>query len=310
VIDVAILAVVCLVGSVIYALARPGHFAFLTHANLSISAQTIPLLGVPALGVGVLMIAGEFDLSIGANYLFSSIIMAQLTSNGMSVWVAVIIGLMIGAGIGLLNGLVTVRLRIPSFITTLGTAGIWSAAVLYVHGASEQPFNPPSAFQDLTANNILGVPAAFWWFGVLAVCAWAVLQRHRIGNHIFAAGGNRRAAIGTGVRVDRAKLVAFSLAGVCAAIGGILAASSLNTVSPTSGTDLPLQAIAACVIGGVLLTGGRGTVLGMFLGSILIYWIQDVLLLAGAPGYYLSAFVGALVIGAALLYQVLQARRV
>jgi simple sugar transport system permease protein len=309
-IDVAILAAVCLLGSVVYAVVRPDDFAFLTHANLTTAMQTIPFLGIPALGVGLLMIAGEFDLSIGPNYVFSSIVMAQLTTvNGMNVWLAAVLGLAIGTGIGLLNGVITLRLRIPSFITTLGTAGIWSAGILLVHGASSQVFAPSNAFADVTTNDVAGIPVAFIWFIVLAVMGWALLQRHRLGNHIFAAGGNPQAAIATGVRVPRAKFVAFALTGLCAAFAGILAASSTGDVSPTEAADLPLQAIAACVIGGVLLMGGRGTILGIFLGACLIYWIQDVLLLGGAPGYYLSAFVGALVITAAVLYQTLQARR-
>lgn len=111
------------------------------------------------------------------------------------------------------------------------------------------------------------------------------------------------------MRINRTKLLVFALTGVLAALAGILAASQVGDISPTSGTNLPLQAIAACVIGGSLLAGGRGTILGIALGASLIYWIQDVLLLLGAPGYYLSAFVGALIIAAAVVYQNLQARR-
>lgn len=310
-VDAAVITTVCLAASVIYALIRPDSFAFLTQANLSNAAVTVTFTGIPALGVGILMIAGEFDLSVGANFVFASIVMAQLYSNdGVSVWLAALIALAIGTAIGLINGLITLRLRIPSFITTLGTAGIWEAAILYVHGAAEQPFNPPSSFAHVVTDNIIGVPAAFWWFIVLAIGGWALLQRHRLGNHIFASGGNRSAAIGTGVRVNRAKYIAFALAGLCAACGGILSAASLTDVSATTNANLPLQAIAACVIGGVLLMGGRGTILGIVLGAVLLYWIQDVLLLLGAPAFYLTAFVGALVIVAAVLYQSLQSRRI
>ena len=309
-VDAAVITTVCLALSVIYALIRPDAFAFLTQANLSNAAVTVTFTGIPALGVGILMIAGEFDLSIGANFVFASIVMAQLyADDGMSVWLAALVALAIGTAVGLINGLITLRLKIPSFITTLGTAGIWEAAILFVHGAAEQPFNPPSSFAHVVTDNIVGVPAAFWWFIVLAIAGWALLQRHRLGNHIFAAGGNRSAAIGTGVRVNRAKYIAFALAGLCAALGGILSAGSLNDVSATTNADLPLQAIAACVIGGVFLMGGRGTILGIVLGSVLLYWIQDVLLLLAAPSFYLTAFVGALVIVAAVLYQFLQSQR-
>src|SRR6266571_2193363 len=210
----------------------------------------------------IFLIAGEFDLSVGANFIFSSILMAQLNTNGLSVWLAALIGLAVGTGIGLLNGVITLRLGIPSFITAL------------------------------TAGNLGVFPADFLWFVVLAIAFWALLQRNRIGNHIFAAGGNKQAATATGVRVDRTKLIAFSLAGACAALGGILSASQIGNIAPSTGDVLPLQAIAACVIGGLALTGGRGTILGIVLGSALIYWISDVLLLIGAPGFYITAPVG------------------
>jgi ribose/xylose/arabinose/galactoside ABC-type transport system permease subunit len=150
------------------------------------------------------------------------------------------------------------------------------------------------------------IPAEFVWMLGLAVAFWALLQRHRIGNHIFAAGGNKAAAVASGVNVVRAKLLAFVLTGLCAALAGILGASQVNSISPTSEADLPLQAIAAAVIGGLTLPGGSGTILGILVGTFLIYWIDDVLLLLGAPGYYLSAFVGALIILAASAYEVIR----
>jgi simple sugar transport system permease protein len=310
-IDVAILAAVCLAGSVIWALIKGSNsFAFLVHANINTALASIPLLGIPALGVGLLMISGELDISVGANFVFTSIMAAQWTTAGMNEWLAALLALTIGVGIGVMNGLITLRLRIPSFITTLGTTGIWTAAALYFHGESSQTYTPSSAFRHLTVDNVLGIPVAFWWYIVLAVAAWLLLVRHRLGNHMFAAGGNRTAATATGVNVFRAKMVAFAIAGFCAAFGGILAGVFTGDISVGDGDTLPLQAIAACVIGGCLLNGGRGTVLGIFLGGCLIYWIQDVLLLAGAPGFYLTAFVGALVIAGSVIFQNLQARRV
>ncbi len=293
----------------IYGFISPTTFAYNSSANILTALQSIPQLGIPALGVGILMIAGEFDLSVGANFIFSSILMAQLATNGMNVWLAALIGLLIGTGIGLLNGVITLRLKIPSFITTLGTMLIWEAGTLFVHGASSQPFSPSPGFAALTAGTLGVFPAAFLWFVALAIAFWGLLQRNRIGNHIFAAGGNKQAATATGVRVDRTKLIAFSLAGACAALGGILTASQIGNIAPSTGDILPLQAIAACVIGGLALTGGRGTILGIVLGAALIYWITDVLLLVGAPGIYITAPVGVLIIVAAAIYEILRARR-
>lgn len=307
--DILIIFVIVQILSVIYGFISPNTFAYNSSANIATALAAIPQLGIPALGVGILMIAGEFDLSVGANFIFSSILMAQLNANGLNVWLAALIGLLIGTAIGLLNGVITLRLKIPSFITTLGTMGIWNAATLFVHGASSQSFTPSSGFAALTAGNIGVFPADFLWFVVLAIVFWGLLQRSRIGNHIFAVGGNRQAATATGVRVDRTKLLAFALTGACAALGGILAASYVGNIAPSSAADLPLNAIAACVIGGLALNGGRGTILGIVLGAALIYWIQDVLLLLGAPGFYITAPIGILIIAAAAIYEILRARR-
>ncbi|HZS76405.1 MAG TPA: ABC transporter permease [Ktedonobacteraceae bacterium] len=308
--DILILFLVVIGASVIYGLISPDTFAFNSFANIQNALYTIPIeVGIPALGVGVLMIAGEFDLSVGNNYIFSSIVTAQLATNGMNVWVAALIGLLIGTGIGLLNGLLTLWLKIPSFITTLGTSFFWLAATFFVHGASSQSFTPDPAFATLTAGSVGVIPATFLWWVVLAVAFWGLLERNRIGNHIFAAGGNKQAAVATGVRVNRTKLLAFALAGTTAALGGILAASYIGNIAPSNGEALPLEAIAACVIGGLALTGGRGTILGTVLGSALIFWIRDVLLLLGAPGFYIDAPIGILIIGAAAFYEVLRSRR-
>jgi simple sugar transport system permease protein len=307
--DIVLLFVLVQVGSVIYGLVRPDHFAYTSNGNVVTALQTIPLLGIPALGVGLLMIAGEFDLSVGANLIFTSIVMAQLNDHGMNVWLATLLAVAIGAGIGLINGIITLGLKIPSFIATLGTFGFWTAATLYVHGAVSQTFTPTGTFQDLTSGSVGVIPAEAIWFVAMALAFWALLQRHRIGNHLFAAGGDRQAALESGVRVDRAKLLAFALVGVCAAVAGILSASRIGNVSPSSNTDLPLQAIAACVIGGLALYGGRGTILGIVIGASLIYWIEDMLLLLAAPSFYLSAFVGVLIIAAATFYQTLRTRR-
>jgi simple sugar transport system permease protein len=308
--DILVLFLVVQVASVIFGFISPEIFAYNSFANIQNALYTIPIeVGIPALGVGVLMIAGEFDLSVGNNYIFSSIVMAQLAMNGMNVWLAALIGLLIGTGIGLLNGLITLWLRIPSFITTLGTSFFWLAATFFVHGASSQPFAPDPAFASLTAGSLGVIPATFLWWVVFALAFWGLLERNRIGNHIFAVGGNKQAAVATGVRVNRTKLLAFALAGATAALGGILAAAYIGNIAPSNGEALPLEAIAACVIGGLALSGGRGTILGIVLGSVLIFWIRDVLLLLAAPGFYINAPIGILIIGAAAIYEVLRARR-
>jgi ribose/xylose/arabinose/galactoside ABC-type transport system permease subunit len=159
------------------------------------------------------------------------------------------------------------------------------------------------------AGSLGPLEAAFLWFLALTLLAWALLHHHQLGNHIFAVGGNKQAATAIGIRPNLTKMIAFAIAGFCAAFSGILAAARVGAIQPGQGSGLELRAIAACVIGGLALSGGRGTILGVFLGAALIYTIQDILLLVRAPGFYLDIFVGILIAGAAILNEVVRQRR-
>lgn len=287
-------------------LAFPQDFRYLSGSNISVMLRAIPVLGVVALGVGLLMVAGEFDLSVGANYTFTGIVLATLVQDGLSAFVAAPLVLTLGAAIGLLNGFITIRFGIPSFIATLGTMLFWQGMTLFYHGATSIRFRPEPAFTRLMAGSVGVLQAAFLWFVLLALAFWALLHHHRFGNHLFAVGGNKQAATEIGINPKRVKLVAFGLVGGCAALTGILASARVGTIQPGQGAGMELQAIAACVVGGVALSGGRGTVLGVFVGAALLYTIQDILLLVRAPGFYLDIFVGILIAGAAILNQVLQ----
>jgi ribose/xylose/arabinose/galactoside ABC-type transport system permease subunit len=298
--------IVCVVGSLVF----PDHFRYLSSANIAVTLQAIPTVGFISLGVGLLMIAGEFDLSVGSVYTFTSIVAAMLLDNyGVPAWVGLVAAVALGVAIGLLNGLITLRFAMPSFIVTLGAMLFWSGMTLLVHGATSVGFEPDAIFQAVFGGSIGIVPMNFLWFVVLAVIFHLLLRHRRLGSHLFAVGGNQAAALAIGIRPGRVKLIAFALAGGMAALSGMFSATRVNSISPVGGQGLELQAIAACVIGGLALTGGRGSVLGIFLGAALIYTIQDVLLLLRAPGFYLNIFVGALIVGAVILNQAVQGRR-
>ncbi|MCO6049522.1 ABC transporter permease [Mesorhizobium sp. RP14(2022)] len=282
-----------------YALIAPDEFRYLSSQNLTILMKAVPVLGCMALGVGVLMIAGEFDLSVGSVYALTAIVMAVQVGSGMSPFLAAPLAVLIGVAIGLLHGFITLRAALPSFIVTLGGLLFWRGAVLLYNGAVQVRFDPGPAFQGLFGGTFLGINAAFWWFLALSLAFYLLLHRHRFGNHVFATGGNRAAATAIGIDVNRVKMTAFAIAGGMAAFAGILATVRVGSVQPGQGTGLELQAIAACVIGGLSLTGGRGSVLGIFLGGMLIHTITNVLLLMRAPGFYLDMFIAVLIVGAA-----------
>jgi ribose/xylose/arabinose/galactoside ABC-type transport system permease subunit len=291
-----IVQIACIAAGLLFA----DDFRYLSPQNMGIMMRSVPVLGCLALGAGVLMIAGEFDLSIGSVYTLTAIVMAVLVGNGVDAFLAAPVGLMVGAVIGLGNGALTLRFNLPSFIVTLGGLLFWRGAVLLINGAVQVRFDPNPVFSGLFSGTIFGINAAFLWFIGLCLVFYAFLHRHRFGNHVFATGGNRSAATAIGVDTARIKLMAFSIAGFMAAFAGILATTRVGSVQPGQGAGLELQAIAACVIGGLSLRGGRGSILGVFLGVMLIFTITDVLLLMRAPGFYLDMFIATLIVVASI----------
>lgn len=297
--------VVCVTVSLLF----PTAFRYVSSANISVTLQAIPTIGFIALGIGLLMISGEFDLSVGSVYTFTSIIAATLVNDlSVSAWIAAPAVIAIGALIGLGNGLITLRFAMPSFIVTLGAMLFWRGMTLLLHGATSIGFQPDDAFQFVFGGALSIVPISFVWLVLFAIGFHVLLQHRRLGSHIFAVGGNRAAALAIGINPGRVKLAAFAIAGAMAALSGIFSATRVNSVTPAGGQGLELQAIAACVIGGLALTGGRGSILGIVLGAALIYTIQDVLLLLRAPGFYLEIFVGALIVVAVILNQTVQGK--
>lgn len=300
------LQIVCIAGALLY----PNEFRYLSPQNLTILMKAIPVLGCLALGAGVLMIAGEFDLSIGSVYTFTAVLMASLVGAGVSAFLAAPLGIVTGLLIGLLNGQITIRFGLPSFIVTLGGLLFWRGAVLLYNGAVQVRFDPEPAFTSLFSGTLFGINAAFIWIVLLVVGFHFLLHRHRFGNHVFATGGNRAAAEAIGINTRRVKLIAFAVAGGMAAMAGILATARVGSVQPGQGAGLELQAIAACVIGGLSLRGGRGSIIGIFLGVLLIHTITDVLLLLRAPGFYLDMFIATLIVLAAVFNHLIERRGV
>jgi simple sugar transport system permease protein len=287
----------------------PEHFRFATVQNLTILQRAIPTVGITALGVGLLMIAGEFDLSVGAVFGLSSYVMVLLFSWGYPIVLGVAAGLVIAVAIGLINGWITVHYGIPSFITTLGTLFIFRFGARLVSSNKPLMFSPPDWLYELTAGRLwFGVQAQFVWFLALAVAAWVLLNRHTLGSHFFSVGGNPAAAKAVGIDVGRTKIMAFIWCSVMAAIAGMLSVTRVRLASSDPQTFMELNAIAACVMGGVALTGGRGAVLGIVVGAVTFHLIQDVLLLAQAPGYYLDLFVGIVIVFGVTLNQAVKKR--
>jgi simple sugar transport system permease protein len=264
-------------------------------------------LGVVALAITLLMIAGHFDLSVGSVLGFSSMLVPYLMVNQeMTGGLAVLIAFACAIGMGLLNGAIVVLTRIPSFIVTLGFLLIWRGAANEISGgfpvlvpredATFDAFSHRVESGFFEAYNI----SALWLLG-LAVVLTFVLLRTKFGNWSFAAGGNERAARSMGVPVDRVWITLFVLTASAACLAGIIQVGRFTSVEPTRGTLLELDAIAAAVIGGARLNGGYGSIVGTLFGCLLVSMIRVALPLSGISGAWLAIVIGALIIAAAVV---------
>ena len=303
--NIGILSILLGVSTVLASLVYGSDFNFYTAGNLGVLSQQIPIMGIVAIGAGFLMISGEFDLSVAGVYTLAPFVMAiALTQWDMAPALALALGFACAAGVGLVNGWVTVALRVPSFIATLGMMFLLRGLVRWVSmdAATGQP--GPVAFdfgagfaQAVSGQTSTGLFAQSWWLlGVMLVAA-LVLNRHRFGNHLFATGGDADAAEKTGIRTRSVKRMCFVICSLCAALAGLMQSTRIGVVSPASTLNgLELSSIAACVVGGVFLMGGRGNVLGMVLGAALLVVVENLLVLVRAPGEYSPAFIGCIVI--------------
>jgi simple sugar transport system permease protein len=295
----------CAVVYVFFAVVAGGHHFVSVQATagwLNITAE----LGIIAAALSLLMIAGEIDLSFGAVIGAAQVIVALGAGfYNASTWAMIALALVFGALVGVVNGLVTVKTGLPSFIVTLGTwfvvAGLGLGLSLQLTGTSTLTltFVPRSA-HDLFASTVNGFHISIAWWVAITVLASVVLLRTRFGNWTLATGGDPSAARAAGVPTGRVKVSLFILTATAAALVGIIQTLEYNTGNVTSGADYVFNAIVAVIVGGVLLTGGYGSPLGVAIGAV-IYGIVSVgVYYTGWNTNYVQAFLGALLLLAVL----------
>ena len=267
---------------------------------LSLAAE----VGIISLGLSFLMIAGEIDLSVGATFAVSGMIFSLAAEQWhLPGLLAIVLALFFSAVVGLVNGLITTLGKIPSFIATLGTMMMVRGTVLAITGGWPiSRTEDPSFLMEVLAGSFgeFWRFSSLWWLG-LSVLLHAVLFSTAWGNWIFAVGGNRDSAWALGIPVKRVKIAAFVLSSLLAGFSGVVQFSRMGSFSPTSGEGLELEVITSAVIGGTALTGGKGGILGTFLGTLLMSMIASGLVLTGAPVYWYRVFVGGILIIAVLL---------
>jgi ribose transport system permease protein len=287
--------------------------AFLSPGNLANVAKNFSFVGIVTLGVTLVIVTGGIDLSVGSTMALSAITCAIVmqTLSGTAFDSVPIAGMLVslGAGlgvallIGLANGLFIARIGLSPFVTTLGMLSIVRGlAYAVTEGRGQAPTGPDiDLFYGITDGNIAGVPVAIIYLLVLAIIIGIVLHHTAFGRHVFALGGNEKAAALTGIAVERVKIAVYVLSALSAGFAGILMVGWLGSAPANLATGYELTIIAAAVIGGANLNGGIGGPAGAVIGALLIEVIRNGLVLAGINAYWQIVLVGAIIILAVLV---------
>jgi ribose transport system permease protein len=284
---------------------------FVDVANLTNIASQISFIGVLAVSMTFVIITGEIDLSVGSMVAVAAVVFGTLLTDGVPVWAAIILTLLAGCGMGALNGALSIVLRVPTIIITLGMLSAYRGlADQIANGYPLGNYSMTGWFWGIGDQRLFGhVPYDALVLLGFAVASGYVLRRTRTGLHVYAMGSDRRAAERAGLRVNRIRLGALVFNGFAAGIAALLAVAQAQTADPNLGTGYELEAIAAVIIGGAKLAGGSGTVLASVLGLLLIGVIQNGLVIVGVSIYLLIVVSGLVVIAAVAIDRVFTRRR-
>ena len=298
---------------------------YLSVGNFLTMASHVALFGILAIGMLLVILNGGIDLSVGSTLglcgVAAGFLMQGVTVSALGVvlfppvWAVAVLAIALGGFVGLVNGILIARFKVPPFVATLGVMYVVRGiALLITNGLTYNNLGGSAAlgnqgFDWLGFNRLLGVPIGVVVLVVLALLGSITLNRTAFGRWLYATGGNERAAELSGVPVKRVQVSVYVLSGVCSAIAGLILTSQLTSAGPTAGITYELTAIAAVVIGGAALTGGRGNIRGTLLGAFVIGFLSDGLVIIGISSYWQTVFTGAVIVLAVLLNAIQYRRR-
>ncbi|WP_432719464.1 ribose ABC transporter permease [Jeongeupia wiesaeckerbachi] len=275
---------------------------FLTVGNLLNVLRQVSINALIAFGMTFVILLAGIDLSVGSVLALSAALMAGLMDGGMNPVAATMVGLIAGAAMGLLNGLIVTKGKVAPFIATLGTMTLYRGwTMVYTNGSPMTGFNSDFIYM-LGSGYVFGiVPIPVVITLIVFGALWFVLKKTVFGRHVYAVGGNPEASKLSGVKVDRVQLWVYSLSGLMAALAGAILTSRLNSAQPTAGAGYELDAIAAVVIGGTSLAGGRGWIVGTLIGAVLLGVLNNGLNLLGVSSFYQQVIKGIIILLAVLI---------
>ncbi|ROS38019.1 ABC transporter permease [Amycolatopsis thermoflava] len=289
-----VFVLLCLVGW----LTRPD--AFFTEGNLSTILRLAAAIGVVSVGMTFVIISGGIDLSVGSIVALSSVWATTLATQAYGPVVMVICALAVGLGCGLINGVLVSYGRVVPFIATLAMYASARGLAERISGRQTQVVRE-TGFLSFFRGDFLGIPVLIWMFALVFVVGWVLLNRTTFGRRTFAVGGNTEAARLAGINVKRHTALVYGVAGLCCAIAAIMVVARTTSGASTNGLYYELDAIAAVVIGGTLLTGGRGTLIGTLIGVLIFTVLGNIFTLNNLDTDIQNIAKGAIIVLAVLL---------
>jgi ribose transport system permease protein len=295
--------VITLTGVVIFAIFSVSVDRFLTTENLLNMLRQVALLGILSVGMTFLFVVGEIDISIGSVFGFLTVVMGILVGRrGWNPWVGMLAVIALGALIGANTGLIVTRIGIPSFVVTLAELVAYRSAALLISGERPSVTEGVGSFYSASGGYLCGVlPWLIVWMVVIVLVGATVLTRTRFGFHVFSTGGDCEAACSWGINTRRMKVLCFLMMGALCGLSGALLFGWLQVAAPVTGTGLEFGVIAAVILGGAALRGGRGSVYGSLVGAIIIGMLSSGLVLLGLSQQWKDVATGGLILFAATL---------
>lgn len=294
---------------------------FLSVTNFLLMSKHVAQYALLAIGMTFVVVSGGIDLSVGSMVGLSAMIAGGLIYEGLvlpmfgvtiffNVPIVIAITLIVGVLLGAVNGALVSRMKVPPFIATLGVMYVARGFALLRSGGATFPNligkedYGNTGFPVLGAGEILGMPIAIWVLAAVGVVALFIFKRTPLGSHIYAVGGNQRAAELSGVRVNRVKMFVYMFCGLCSAIVGLIVASQLEAAHPMTGNTWELNAIAASVLGGTSLSGGVGTIGGTIIGAFVIGILNDGMVMLGVSEFWQMVIKGFVIVFAVVVDQI------
>lgn len=277
--------------------------AFLTTANLFSVMRAFSLTAIMAVGQTMVILTGGIDLSVGSTMGLAGLLTAMMIQDGLPVNVAVAGGVLTGCGVGLANGLMVTKLRLPPFIATLGTLSMGRGLMYWITHGWPVTLSFEHPFLALGQGYLGPVPVPVVVMLLLMGVASIFLSRTSTGRYVYAVGCNEQAARFSGIRVEGIKLLVYTISGFCCAVSGLILLARMVSAQPMAGLGYELPVIAAAAIGGTSLMGGEGTILGTLMGAALMGILQNGMVLVGIDTYAQQAITGAVIVIAVTLDQ-------